>query len=226
MNDIPFDISVDTSRCCVVDVATGPDMYLRCQRRLQRTFAEVGWPPAQTLCWTSAYPPGSPPHEEMPYAFKLYAIREAERQGFRSILWADSSVWAAKPIEPLFAAAARHGYILMPDGCANFGIHVCDAVAKMLGVDQDGPNTNLAVGKTYSLDLDHPTGKEIYQRMWNLLERGVYRDTGSRHPRYGGHRHDEVAISYIMQTMKLPWSRGIINSPYPDLNYLQSTDPD
>ncbi len=54
---------------------------------------------------------GSPPHKEIPYAFKPYAIQKAIDMGYDLILWLDSPVVAIKSIEPVFDHIESNGYV-------------------------------------------------------------------------------------------------------------------
>lgn len=54
------------------------------------------------------------------YAFKPYALREAYRMGMRYLLWADASVWALKPIEPIFRKIKEDGHLFFHNGYAVF----------------------------------------------------------------------------------------------------------
>ena len=57
----------------MLNVATGP--YRPLQGRLLQSLSQQGWS-GGVLTWTDSLPPGSPPHEEAPYGFKLAAIRQ------------------------------------------------------------------------------------------------------------------------------------------------------
>ena len=59
----------------VVTVATRQP-YVRYVSRLISSLLEHGYEGA-ILPWINAWPPGSPPHQEMHYAFKVHAVLEA-----------------------------------------------------------------------------------------------------------------------------------------------------
>ena len=42
--------------------------------------------------WRNALPPGSPPHENQPYAFKAFAMKSAIDMGYETVTWIDSVV--------------------------------------------------------------------------------------------------------------------------------------
>ena len=63
---------------CVINVAT--DGYISWQKRLLASLDRVGRC-HEIMKWTNILPPGSPTHREWSYAFKLYALKEAEKTG-------------------------------------------------------------------------------------------------------------------------------------------------
>jgi len=66
---------------CIVTVATAAH-FLAGQQRLANSVKEWGDGVAM-LNWQGFLPPGSPPHQAVPYAFKAYAIKAARDMGFK-----------------------------------------------------------------------------------------------------------------------------------------------
>jgi hypothetical protein len=97
----------ESARRAILNVATGP--YVPLQDRLVKSLAAAGWT-GGVLTWTNALPPGSPPHEDAPYGFKLYAIAEALRKGYLSVLWLDAPCVATRPLAPVFEKIEREGH--------------------------------------------------------------------------------------------------------------------
>lgn len=60
------------------------------------------------------YPDGCPTQAEHQYAFKIYALSEAIRAGFRYILWIDSSLAPIAPISPLWSLISKEGWYAAP----------------------------------------------------------------------------------------------------------------
>lgn len=110
----------------VVNVAT--DSWAQMQARLVAGLQELG---EHTLCWTNALPLCCPPHrtggtvaarrEEdcRPYAFKSYAMRDAQGRGFTSILWCDSCIVPQKPLEPIWQRIESNGVWICRNGWNN-----------------------------------------------------------------------------------------------------------
>lgn len=60
---------------------------------------------------------GAPPHNEVPYGFKVKALNRARDLGYDSVMWLDSSVFAIKPINHLFDIIEQDGHLMQEAGC-------------------------------------------------------------------------------------------------------------
>lgn len=59
---------------------------------------------------------GAPPHEENPYAFKIYAIEKVRDLGYDLVLWVDASVVAVKNVQPVFDWIKKKGLFMEEAG--------------------------------------------------------------------------------------------------------------
>src|SRR5882757_9105556 len=85
---------------CVVNVAT--DRFVKGQRRLESLLT------VPLVKWTDTFPVGAPPHEDVPYAFKPWALKAAADAGFQTLLWADACI-KPRDLTPLFERIERDG---------------------------------------------------------------------------------------------------------------------
>ena len=85
-------------------------------RRLAGSMKVFGDGTIDLLQSVGGYPAGCPKHEERPFAFKAHMLRMATDRGYRTIVWADCSVWAVGMLAPYFAEIERAGFIWMNDG--------------------------------------------------------------------------------------------------------------
>lgn len=204
---------------CVLNVATG--RYVLRQSRLVKTLSDQGWE-GGTLVWTDALPTGSPRHEDAPYGFKLYAIGEAMRQGYTSLLWLDAPCVAARPLQPIFDAIERDGHVFVSGG-ERLGNWASDDCLRAFGIDRDSAmDMALLNGAFIGLDLEHARTREWYRRITQQCEAGLFKgaaltehapadvrarnidkDTGhlSDDRRCWGHRHDEAVGSGLAHLM-------------------------
>jgi len=204
-----------SARRAVVNVATGS--YVALQDRLVKSLGAIGWD-GGLLTWTDALPPGSPPHEEAPYGFKLYAVAEALRKGYASLLWLDAPCLVAASLGPVFEKIERDGHCFV-SGDERLGNWASDACLAAFGMGRDqAMDMALLNGAFIGLDLEHARTREWYRRILQQCEQGLFRgaaltehappevrarnvdkDTGhlSDDPRCWGHRHDEAVGSCL-----------------------------
>lgn len=182
----------------IVNVAQGH--YARGQERLRSRIVD-----ADFLAWTDAMPPGSPSHEDTPYAFKPFALAEARRRGYDLALWADASILPAGPLGELWAHLEREGYWFCNNGW-NTGQWCADSALAPLGITREesfdiphlvaaamGFNLhNLRTLEFIYLWLDHARdGRSFRGPMRN--DRGE----ASPDPRVRGHRCDQTVASVL-----------------------------
>ncbi len=196
---------------CIVGVAVGPG-FERGLERLAASLATVGYK-GSCAFWRGEYPPGSPSHEDVPYAFKVHALELAARQGHDSVLWCDSSVWFVRRPDEIFDIAGEHGCYAheVLDG-HKLGTWCSDATLALLGLSREEAfGVPLVYGGFYALDLRRTAGKML---LWNLSKRardgsfcGAWTNKHgevSSDPRVRGHRHDQSVLSALMYQRRVP----------------------
>lgn len=98
---------------CIISFATGrynSVLDRQIQTLLQHTED------VDHICYRDSYPKGCPTHEEIPYAFKAFVLKEAMDKGYTSILWMDAAIYIQHDIEPLFQHIEREGYLIFRNG--------------------------------------------------------------------------------------------------------------
>lgn len=174
---------------CIVNVAT--QRFVPGQQRLRRSFSDE-----TVLCWTNAYPPGSPQHHENPYAFKAHGIKAAQDAGYDLVLWADACILPHGSIEPLWDRIAECGYWISNNGFRN-SEWTCKEAYPLLGVTE-GENRQIphVVATTFGLNLRSEVGAAAFAEYFRLAQNGSFRG-----PWTGGvgvqHRHDQTALSVV-----------------------------
>ena len=193
----------------VINVAEGR-WYPRGQKRLAEAVAECS--PGVDFLGFEGYPPESPTHQEVPYAFKTYAVFEAIRRGYNSILWLDASAWPIKDLAPLFETIEAQGSVHMRSGWG-FGQWASDAALKVLQLQRDDVmDRTLVQGGLFGVCPAHESARNFLEWLTTLAEdgrvfRGPWKNGGgeaSADPRCLGHRHDMVAMSHIVHELQLP----------------------
>lgn len=98
----------------VVTVATGA--YVRGAQRLNDILAAQG---EDFVCWLNRLPNDCPSHRYVPYAFKAYALKHAEKRGYTSLLWADACIRPVSSLEPIWERIEKDGYWMSNNGFTN-----------------------------------------------------------------------------------------------------------
>lgn len=204
--------------------------YLKGQERQRESCHRFG---CDYMHWTAEYPMGSPQHLEQPYAFKIHALEAAREQVMRKtnrvVIWADSFSWLIRDPKPLVDEAQQKGVVLWGGGaplsrfCSDDGLAILD-----LSRDR-AQDIELLAGSVFLFDFAKTLAHEVFAELKELYARGLIygpcinssnpeavrslyaagykgRSEGpcSDDPRCYGHRHDEVALSYIAWRRKLP----------------------
>lgn len=200
----------------VVCVATGH--YVLGLRRLKSLLP----PGVDFLGWANEMPPESPPHKAVPYAFKAFAIAEAIRQGYSTVLWADACIVPDEDLAPLWERIERDGYWMSRNGWANHE-WTCDAVYPLLGVTrEENKQIPHVVATTFGLCLKHEAARAFAAEYLRYAKNGAFCGPwmNKNHPDYAhhavnercapcgppttrGHRHDQTAASLL--AYRLGW---------------------
>lgn len=198
--------------CCIVSTGVGqwyPKGIDRLAASLDTHAADI-----PRLLWRDEYPPGSPTHQDNPYAFKLHAVRHAARN-HRYVLWLDACAWCVRHPLPLFEHVERHGGFFMEDGWV-LGQWCSDTALATLGLTRDQAMTvPLITGGFWAIDTATERGKLFLRAMQGACDAGVFRGPwdnkegqASPDPRCLGHRHDMAALSLHVRNLEYPTLKG------------------
>jgi hypothetical protein len=188
--------------------------------RFRRTFSRYG--AADIAIWSKGWPPSSPKHSECHYAFKVHAIREAQRRGYTRILWLDSSCSAFAPLTPMWERLEHDGHVLIPDDNA-LGKWASDHCLATFGITRDAAmEIKLMCGTCFGLDLTVARSRLFLDRLHGFAVPEHFNGThvsrlaGLEHPRPGtegfemsndercwGHRSDEPYMSLLARGLNM-----------------------
>lgn len=175
-------------------------------------------------------PDGCPPHSEMQYAFKIYAMDRAIQAGFRYVCWMDATFQPVAPLEPLWNRVKEHGWYVPRQLEARLGNWISDAALSIIGVNRDEVmDIPLVYSGIVALDMCSPRGRSIWQLWRDTCNAGLFNGPHrnqpgplvpwgnkiaghcSDDPRCEGHRHDEAALSWVLHSLRLqPERTGIL----------------
>lgn len=210
--------------CCYSE--TNREYYASYWQRLETSLQQYA-PNCAHICWRNEWPPGSPAHLPMPYAFKYYAVKDALQKGYTQVMWLDAGTQAIAPIQPLWDRIASHGYVLL-GGCDELSKWISDYALEKFGYTRDqAKGMKLAGGCLVGIDSTSPKAMEFFDE-WGKLVRdrkllmganrkarecgGVMRSLMlsdhdesviSEDPTVEGHRSDESCFSLLMDKLKM-----------------------
>ena len=146
---------------------------------------------------------GAPPHEENPYAFKIYCFDEAIKRGYEQILWLDSSCFAIKDIEPIFDYIGFNGYIAQESGHF-LGSWCNDEALNYFGITREEAILMPMIGNAGFLGLDINNHKaQIFFHKWKqAMLRGKFKGS------WDNHRHDMSASSALWNQLNMKMVPG------------------
>lgn len=188
---------------CIINYSTG--RFIRGQNRLFEECKRVGYKGDFLLFNEQNILPNCPPHSKVPYGFKPYAMKEAQRLGYRYILWCDASVYPEKPMDLAFDIIKDLGYLFFPGGW-NTGTWCSDAALETLGITRkEAFEIPHMVAGCQGLDLGNTKVRAYLDRYYQCANDGITfhgawtNEHGqvSKDPRVKGHRHDQTAASVI-----------------------------
>ena len=101
----------------VVCVATTPQYKKGMFRLMNSEYLEGNYQP--DLHMYPVEPAGSPKHQEVPYAFKAYALQHAAEHA-DLLLWADACILPIRDMTPLWERIESEGYWFSKNGWSNY----------------------------------------------------------------------------------------------------------
>jgi hypothetical protein len=210
--------------CCHSENLDRAGYYAGYADRLERSLDKFGMGAARRI-WRSSWPTGSPSHAAHNYAFKVYAVAAALKEGFDRVMWLDSGCELIADIKPLWdhIDARGHGILsawdtlgewVSDEALARYGVSRDEAMALKLGGGcYVGVATDSEVGMKFYNEWMHLASKtnmfagyhsEGSSAMRSLVLDGSGGQRVSADPRVKGHRSDEACFALYAHVNGLP----------------------
>jgi len=185
---------------CIVNVAT--ESYAEWQQIMVNSINKYG-EGIPVLAWRGQLPKGSPLHGGMPYAFKAYAIKEALDQGFKKILWLDTSMYMINYWGDFWDELGKRGALFWECDTGATGFWCGDSAMNLLGKTREELfNIPLMQGGVFAFDFSDAKARKIWEFYWHHVHSGALlglwrKEHGfvSKDSRVHGHRHDMPILS-------------------------------
>lgn len=188
-------------RKVVISLGNGRGNYGLALGRLAKSITD-NWN-GDVLFFTDEAQIGAPRHEDNPYAFKVYAFKEALRRGYTQVLWLDSSVYAVKAIQPLFDLLQQDGYVMQEAGHM-VGSWCNDAALDYFGITRSDALSMPMYGNAGLLGLDFTFSiANTFFKQWEASMRaGMFKGS------WADHRHDMTCGSIIANQLNMNYQPG------------------
>lgn len=154
-----------------------------------------------------------PSHKQTPYAFKLYALKEAQKRGHDLLLWVDASFWAIKNLESLTKIICEKKIVVQNSGYP-LGQWCDDNCLNHMKLDREESfRITMFSGGLMGFDLTDSKAKRFFDMFFSYAKdgkcfRGAWRKNRgefvSNDVRVKGHRHDMTVGSILMYREGIP----------------------
>ena len=198
------------NNACIISCGVG-GWYGAGITRLHRSLIHHGYA-GDMILYKDVYPPNSPTHLENPYAFKIYAFREAIKAGYSLIMWLDASFWNIKTPHHIFDDIIDNGVVGFSSGY-NLAQTAPDNLLARMEISRDEAELmpEIATGMV-GLNLDNPGGKAVFEQWAQLCDEGYFRNSrthnpaDSKDPRFIHGRQDQSAYAAVVNKLgiKIP----------------------
>lgn len=198
----------------IVTFANNEYRYIKGQQRQEESLKAVGWD-GDYFAFTSFAEIGSPDHDEVPYAFKPYAIQKVKDMGYDVVIWMDSPVYAIKPLRQLVGEITLDflrnvpGIILFDNLGFTIGDFTSDAcLAKYQMSREDSFKLPMIMACVMGFDFRSAPALKFFDQYIEGARNGAYEGDWkngngqvSTDFRVKGHRHDQSVASIIAAKM-------------------------
>lgn len=178
----------------LVDVAID-HKYPIMQKRLIDSAKKFG---VKIHTWTS-YPTGSRTHNESPYGFKIYAIKEVVNSGVQVVVWVDSAVWIVCNPLPFFRLVEDKGVVFFGGGCLTK--YVNDKSLNEFNMKRsDLKSAQLLSGALFGFNFNCDKARQFFEDLEQYEKRNFFCEDNQPRPtdEFEQHRHDEAIASLLL----------------------------
>lgn len=178
-------------------VAFGP-RYVEQQQRLHKSICEL-YSADHHIPWTDTLPPGSKPHHESLYGFKVHAVKHALDKGYKKIIWLDPACIVLKPVEYYFTL----GVPVIAAKDDNKLVNHCGTKAMMWYSAPIIPDAwHLVGGSLYVFNFDEKNCEYIFRNWYNGEQAGMFGSQKEQSSeKINRHRNDESCMALSMYLM-------------------------
>lgn len=189
---------MDLSKCVIINAAIGK-WYPKGQQRLLESLRNVGYS-GNIMTWSNE-PINEYYDEVCPYTIKAAAFYEAQKAGYKHIVWLDCSIYAIREINSFFDLLASDAYYFWKSGW-NLAQSSNDYAIQYYGYTRDeAEKLPECASSIIGLNMDNPKCQnwlELFLKSAkdNVFHGSRFHDNQSSDPRFKFHRQDQTAASF------------------------------
>jgi hypothetical protein len=161
--------------CCVVSFASYNGPYAKELETIPKELEQVGFQ-GHFLLMTGGFP--NPTGKEItyaavPYCFKIFALLEAKKLGFKKVLWIDATMQPLQNLKVLFEEIEKKGYFfqLKKNGKRYLLPSTRDVLLTETGIDMY--KTPSIRAQVFGFDLENAHIQTLIQEYYRLVELGT-----------------------------------------------------
>lgn len=182
-----------------------PYRYIMGEKRLQETIKEVGYK-GDYFVFRNFEDIDSPKQDDVPYAFKPYAIKRIKDLGYNIVIWIDSAIYPIKNFNHFIEYIKTNGYIFFDNIGYTIRDHTSDNCLTYFGMsDEESWKHPMIMACLMGFNFDNKITCEIFDEYYNAANKIAYGGDWinndlqvSKNPNVKGHRHDQSAMSIIL----------------------------
>jgi len=200
-------------RTVIVNFANEAGWYRRGQDRLKVLVGQHS-PESDFLCYTTFEAVGAPPHDKIPYGFKVYALWNAMMHGYDMAIYCDASVYPIKSMEPVWNLIQKDGVFLEQlEPKHSLGAWSSDICLANLGIDREVAfGIPCLIAGCVGFDFTNQRARQLLSDWMQRANDGTSfqgawvndRQQVSSDLRVLGHRHDQSVLSGLVWQQKWP----------------------
>ncbi len=152
----------------------------------------------------------------VPYAFKACFFRQAQRLGYKRVLWMDASILPIANLNDIFGMIQKKGYLVMGNAPFIVGPFINPQAATYFGLTHSEtyqiPSCSAAV---FGLDLTQKIGRDLLDHWYRAAQ-----DPDA----FFSSRADQNALSLILHQYNISDFVPIGRMPHPEFNHPINSD--
>lgn len=193
---------------CIVNYITRDTWHPHGQERLKESLRLIGFKGELLLLDEVNFK--CPSHRKTPYAFKLYALKEAMNRGHDTVLWVDASFWAIRNLDGLEEMIRDKGFLVQNSGYAVGQWTSDDCLKRMSLSREDAFKIYMFSGGFMGVDIRVNSDREFFKTFFSYAQqgycfRGAWKNVNrevSSDSKVLGHRHDMSVGSILLHCHK------------------------